>query len=420
MSTRSLKRSCCVAVLLVSAPLLGMRTAPAADERPVDYRREIRPILSNNCYQCHGPDDRQRQGDLRLDVEQAAKQKRESSGPAIVPGDPDASLLIQRVTAEDELLRMPPPDSGKKLTARQIELLKKWIEQGAEWKPHWSFVPPRRPELPQLKRDEPGLSPIDYFIRARLEEEGLDPSPEADKETLIRRVTFDLTGLPPTLEEIDNFLADDSPNAYEKVVDRLLNSPHYGEHMARYWLDYARYGDTHGLHLDNQRSIWPYRDWVIKAFNDNLPFDQFTIWQLAGDLLPEATLEQKVATGFNRCNVTTSEGGAIAEEFRVRYAIDRVETMGTVFLGLTVGCAVCHEHKFDPISQTEFYQFFAYYNNAADPPMDGNALLTPPIVKVPNQQQKQQMASLRKELSDLQGRIREQLAKVEYTDPGPD
>src|SRR5437764_4524794 len=245
---------------------------------------------------------------------------------------------------------MPPLKTGKHLTDEQIAAWKLWVAQGAEWQKHWSFITPQRPAFPRISNKRWPRNPIDDFILARLDRERLTPSPEADKATLIRRVTFDLTGLPPTPVEVDAFLADQKPDAYERLVDGLLASPRYGEHEARYWLDAARYGDTHGLHLDNERSLWPYRDWVINAFNTNKPFDQFTIEQLAGDLLPNRTLEQQVATGFNRCNVSTSEGGAIDEEFYVRYAVDRTEAASEIWMGLTVGCAVCHEHKFDPIS----------------------------------------------------------------------
>ena len=299
---------------------------------------------------------------------------------------------------------MPPEDSNKELSDHEIELLKKWIEDGAQFSQHWAFVPPTKPEPPRNERVI-AENAIDYFIAARLAERGLSQSPKTDRETLIRRVTYDLTGLPPTIEEIDAFLADDSPDAYEKVVDRLLRSPRYGEHMARFWLDAARYGDTHGLHLDNQRQIWPYRDWVIDAYNRNMPFDQYTIEQLAGDLLENPTIDQRVATGFNRCNVTTGEGGSINEEYRVRYAVDRVETTSTVFMGLTTGCAVCHDHKFDPISQAEFYQLYAYFYNFAEREMDGNALLPPPVIAVPTEEYEQQRAEIVARLNEIEASI---------------
>ncbi len=310
-----------------------------ADEAKISYDRDIRPILADNCFACHGPDAHQRKAKLRLDTRTGALAELRGGGHAIVPGKLDDSVLVERITADDRSLRMPPKKSGKNLTPAQIDLLRRWIADGAPYTVHWAFVPPMRHALPKVKNAAWPKNAIDAFILAFLEREGLQPSPEAERTTLIRRVTLDLTGLPPTPAEVDAFLADPSSNAYENVVDRLLRSPRYGEHMARFWLDAARYGDTHGLHLDNYREMWPYRDWVIKAFNENKPYDQFLTEQLAGDLLPNATLDQIIATGFNRCHVTTSEGGSIEEEVYVRNVIDRVDTTGTVFLGLTVGCA---------------------------------------------------------------------------------
>ncbi len=412
---RQLLRSswrCCWAAFVASAA-----ASAQAAEAPVDYNRDIRPILSDRCYNCHGPDEQTREAGLRLDLPETAYAEADSGSHAIVPGKPEESELLARVTSSDSYMRMPPEDSGvEPLSAEQIELLRRWIADGAEFRPHWSFVPPTRPTPPETKSAWGG-NEIDAFVLARLEEAGLVPSPEADKATLLRRVTYDLTGLPPTLAEIEAFLADDSADAYEKVVDRLLASPHYGEHMARDWLDAARYGDTHGLHLDNVRSIWPYRDWVIRAFNQNKPFDEFTVEQLAGDLLPEPTVEQRVATGFNRCNVTTSEGGSIAEEFYVRYTVDRVETTATVWMGLTAGCAVCHDHKFDPITQKEFYQLFAFFNNITERAMDGNALLPPPSVQMPSDQQRQQQKQLQAQIAQLEQQVQTELAKIDYQEP---
>ena len=377
-------------------------TSLFAAEQPVDYNRDIRPLLSNTCYQCHGPDEGERQAELRFDIKDKALGEVESGGLAIVPGNSNASAVYQRIAASDESERMPPAQSGKSLTADQIELIKKWIDQGAPWREHWSFINPQRPDPPKVEDASRVRNPIDQFIQTRLSDEGMQPSDEAGKTTLIRRVTFDLTGLPPTLNEVDAFLADDSANAYETLVERLLKSPRYGEHMTRHWLDLARYGDTHGLHLDNKRQIWPYRDWLIRAFNNNMPFDQFTIEQLAGDLLPDATPDQIIATGFNRCNVTTSEGGSIAEEYRVRYAVDRVETTATVWMGLTAGCAVCHDHKFDPLSQTEFYRLYGYFYNFAENEMDGNALLPAgPTVDAPTAEQTAQLTMFAADLSKL-------------------
>ncbi|MDA1214677.1 MAG: DUF1549 domain-containing protein, partial [Planctomycetota bacterium] len=389
-------------------------TAHAAD-RPIDFNRDIRPLLSNNCFACHGQDDKKRKADLRLDIRGALGDPANTS--YVVPGDPDGSELYQRLISTDPDVVMPPPGFDHNLTDAQKNLIREWVEQGAVFENHWSFIRPEKPEIPAVHRTGFPRNEIDYFILNRLEAEGLAPNPEADKITLIRRVTFALTGLPPTPADVDAFLADESPGAYEKVVDRLLDSAAYGEHMCRYWLDVARYGDTHGLHLDNERSLWPYRDWVIDAFNRNLPFDRFTIEQLAGDLLPEPTLEQRIATGFNRCNVTTSEGGSIDEEYYVRYAVDRVETTSTVWMGLTMGCAVCHEHKYDPISQKEFYQLYAYFYSVTERAMDGNALLPPPIVKVPTPEQSEEMAALKSQLPMVQQKINEALAQIEYVEP---
>lgn len=387
---------------------------------PIDFNRDIRPLLSDRCYHCHGPDAEQREAGLRFDTEEGALAETDYGNHAIVAGDREKSAMWERITTTDPDLKMPPPDSGRKLSKTEIETLGRWIDAGAPWAKHWSFIAPNKSKMPNTKFDELVKNPIDRFVFARLEKEGLSPSPEADRETLIRRVTFDLTGLPPTLDEIDAFLADESPDAYEKVVDRLLRSPRYGEHMARYWLDAARYGDTHGLHLDNERSIWPYRDYVIDAFNNNKPFNEFTVEQIAGDLLPEPTLSQRIATGFNRCNVTTSEGGSIAEEFRVRYAIDRIETLGTVWMGLTVGCAVCHDHKYDPISQAEFFQLYAYYNSTADKAMDGNALLPPPSVRVPTEEQLRQITDLQAKIAKIEHTLSSKAINYPYQDPGPD
>ena len=387
-----------------------------ADEGKISYDRDIRPILSDNCFACHGLDAKQRKAKLRLDTRAGALAELKSGEHAIVPGKIDDSVLLERITAEDRSLRMPPKKTGKQLTATQIDLLRRWIAEGAPYALHWAFVPPSRPALPKVKNAAWPRNPIDDFVLARLERAGLQPTAEADRTTLLRRVTLDLTGLPPTPAEVDAFLADKSPNAYEKVVDRLLQSPRYGEHMARFWLDAARYGDTHGLHLDNYREIWPFRDWVIKAFNSNKPYDRFVTEQLAGDLLPSATLDQIVATGFNRCHVTTSEGGSIEEEVYVRNVLDRVETTGTVFMGLTVGCCRCHDHKFDPIKQKEFYQLFAFFNNLDGPALDGNAALPAPTVRIPTIEQKAELERLQHEIAVLRTRIDAEVAKVKYDD----
>ena len=392
--------------------------SPAANlSAKIDFNRDIRPLLADNCYACHGPDAGKRKAGLRLDLKDGALAPLKSGEIAIVPGDLAKSELIARITAKDEDDLMPPVKTGKQLTAKQVDLLKRWIAQGAQWKAHWSFIKPERPPAPAVKDKHWPRNPLDTFILARLDKEGLRPAKAADQATLIRRVTFDLTGLPPTPAEVDEFLADLKPEAYERLVDRLLQSPRYGEHEARYWLDAARYGDTHGLHLDNERSLWPYRDWVVGAFNRNQPFDEFTTEQLAGDLLPAPTREQKIASGFNRCNVSTSEGGAIDDEFYVRYAVDRAETTATAWMGLTVGCAVCHDHKFDPISQKEFYQFYAFFNNFNEKAMDGNALLPAPTMKLPTAEQEAKLTQLDESLAVAEKRIRDETIKINYTEP---
>jgi mono/diheme cytochrome c family protein len=398
------------AAIVSSAPL-------SAGEAKINFGRDIRPILADNCFACHGPDVHQRKAKLRLDTRTGALSELRSSGHAIVPGKPEESTLVERITDENPSRRMPPKKSAKNLTPAQIDLLRRWIAEGATYTDHWAFVPPMRPALPKVRSHAEWIrNPIDAFILARLEREGLQPSPETDRTTLIRRVTLDLTGLPPTPAEVDAFLADSSPNAYERVVDRLLRSPRYGEQMARFWLDAARYGDTHGLHLDNYREMWPYRDWVIQAFNDNKTYDRFLTEQLAGDLLPNATLDQIVATGFNRCHVTTSEGGSIQEEVYVRNVVDRVDTTGTVFMGLTVGCSRCHDHKFDPIKTKEYYQLFAFFNNLDGPALDGNAARPAPTVSIPTAEQKAQLERVDREIAAVHKQIEKEIAKVKYDD----
>lgn len=403
-----------LAAYVSTALVVAAQPARAGEPaRKIDYSRDIRPILSDQCFACHGPDTNARKGDLRLDRKADALRDRDGHA-AIVPGDLDASELVLRIEADDPTLQMPPPKSRRSLTLAQVATLKQWIAEGASWREHWSFIPPERPAIPTVSDEAWAPSPLDRFILARLDAERLNPTQEADKTTLIRRVTLDLTGMPPTPAEVDAFLADSTPEAYEKVVDRLLKSPRYGEHMGRFWLDAARYGDTHGLHLDNYREMWPYRDWVIKAFNDNKPFDAFIVEQLAGDLLPNPTLDQLIATGFNRCHVTTNEGGSIEEEVYVRNVLDRVETTGTVFLGLTVGCARCHDHKFDPFTMKDFYSFFGFFNNIDGGPMDGNAAQHPPVVKVPRPEQSAGLETLDKKLASLRSGIAAELAKVNY------
>ena len=396
--------------------MFGLPTASAehheTPQATVNYNLDIRPILADNCFACHGPDAKTRQADLRLDTKAGAFS--EPSGyPVIVPGKPEESELHLRIVSEDDTYRMPPADFNKTLTPEQIEAVTQWIREGAQWEEHWAFTPLAQPMPPAVKNKDWVRNPIDAFILSRLEKEGLQPAGEADKRTLIRRLSFDLTGLPPTLEEIHRFLNDDSPNAYENVIETFMAKPEYGEHLARFWLDVARYGDTHGLHLDNYREMWPYRDWVIKAFNENMPFDQFTIEQLAGDLLREPTVDQRVATGFNRSHVTTSEGGSIAEEYYVRYAVDRANTTATVWMGLTAGCAQCHDHKYDPITQKEYYQLYAYFNNITENAMDGNRKDSPPVVKLPTPEQKAQLANYDAQIADLDGQSKGPLPHVD-------
>jgi hypothetical protein len=364
---------------------------------PIDFNREVRPILSDNCFACHGPDENQRKAKLRFDTKDGAFAK-----PGVItPSDASKSKLYQRVSSKDQDVVMPPFSSGHKLTEKQIETIRRWIDEGARWNEHWAFIAPKRPEIPKVKNAAWVRTPVDSFILARLEKEGLKPQPEADKTTLLRRVYLDLTGLPPSPAEVDAFLADKSADAYEKVVDKLLASPRYGERMAMVWLDLARYADTHGYHIDSHRDMWPWRDWLIRAFNENKPFDQFTIEQLAGDLLPDAAQDQKIATGFNRNHMINFEGGAIPEEYLTEYIIDRVETTATTWMGLTMGCARCHTHKFDPISQKEFYQFYAFFNSVPEVGLDGNKGNAAPMLSLPTDVQKAEQQRLAGAIGDL-------------------
>ncbi len=364
------------------------------------FNRDIRPILAENCYGCHGPDSASRKADLRFDRREVAV-----NIGAIVPGKPDASEMIRRINSDDADEKMPPPASTKVLTAVQKKLLHDWIAEGAEYQPLWSFIAPKRSELPKVSDLSWCKNPIDRFVLAKLEQNGLHPGPEADRRTLARRACLDITGLPPTPEQVAEFVNDKSADAYEKYVDRLLASPKYGEARARYWLDSARYADSNGIHFDNYREMWAYRDWVIKAFNRNEPFDQFTIEQLAGDLLPHHTIDQEIASGFNRCNITTNEAGVIQEEYRVLYARDRTETTGQVWLGLTVGCCVCHDHKFDPLLQRDFYSLSAFFNNTTQPVMDGNRKDTPPTIFIPAPADQMQWTALSAEIPDVEHQI---------------
>ena len=369
----------------------------AASGRTVDFAREVRPILSDNCFSCHGPDEATRQRGLRLDVEEGLFEDRgRLGGPAVVAGNAADSRLYQRLVTGSSRLRMPR--DAEPLTGEQIETVRLWIDQGAEWESHWAFIPPERPAVPPVSEPEWVRNPIDAFVRARLDAEGLAPSAEADRATLLRRVTLDLTGLPPTPAELAAFLNDDSPDAYERAVDRLLGSPRYGERMASEWLDAARYADTNGYQTDGERTMWRWRDWVIDAYNANMPFDRFTVEQLAGDMLPGATREQRLATAFNRNHSQNGEGGIVVDEFLVEYAVDRVETTSTVWLGLTLGCARCHDHKFDPVSQKEFYEVLAHFNNIPERGKAFKYVNSPPLITAPTAEQEAELAALDEKL----------------------
>ncbi|MEZ5364461.1 MAG: DUF1553 domain-containing protein [Bryobacterales bacterium] len=384
--------------MLSLRPVALLIFVAVASAQEVKFNRDVRPILSDKCFACHGPDAQNRKTPLRLDTAEGASVALAGGGKAIVAGDPSVSVLIQRVKSDDPIRRMPPAYQGHdKLSDREIGVLERWIEQGGEFEGHWAFTPPTRPELPQVERADWVRNPVDTFVMRGLERAGLQPSPEASKERLIRRVTLDLTGLPPTPAEIDAFLSDSSPDAYEKVVDRLLASPQYGERMASDWLDAARYADTNGYQSDGVRSMWRWRDWVVESFNKNLPFDKFTVWQIAGDLLPNRTEEQLLATAFHRNNRTSGEGGIVEEEFRVEYVADRAETTGTVWLGLTVGCARCHDHKYDPITQKDYYSLFAFFNSVPERGLVYNFGNDGPRMKAPTPEQKTKLAALAEE-----------------------
>jgi hypothetical protein len=380
----------------------------------VDFNYHIKPILSDRCFACHGPDKNARSTNFRLDTEEGALAAlQESNGEkALVPGDPHNSEIFRRIISADPEYRMPPPESNLQISEREIALIAKWIEQGAEWKKHWSFIPPEEQNIPDAGKSDWVKNPVDHFILARLKQEGLQPSHAADKEQLIRRVTFDLTGLPPTLAEIDAFLADESPDAYEKVVDRLLASEAYGERMAIDWMDVSRYADSHGYQADGLRTMWPWRDWVIGAFNKNLSFDKFVTWQLAGDLLPNATREQVLATAFNRNHALNSEAGAIDEEFRLEYVFDRTNTVGKAFMGLTLECARCHDHKYDPISQKEFFQLSAYFNNVKELGLasaDGNA---GPTVLLPEEEVEKKLKFIQEKITEQEKELKKRMTEI--------
>lgn len=373
--------------------------------RTISFNRDVRPILSEHCYKCHGPAAREAKGDLRLNVEASAKSNKKGYA-AIQAGQPNKSILLGRIHEGAGEMRMPPPTSGGRgLTPSEQDILRRWIAEGAHYEPHWAYQTPTRPSVPKVKQTGWVKNPIDAFVLSRLEKGSIQPEPEADRPTLVRRVSLTLTGLQPTPEEIQAFLQDDKPGAYERMVDRFLASKTYGEHQARYWLDAVRYGDTHGLHLDNERSIFPYRDFVVRAFNDDLPFDQFALWQLAGDMLPDPTLDQKIATGYIRMNPTTNEGGAIEDEFLAKNTFDRVETFSTIFLGATMTCARCHDHKYDPLSAKDYYSLYAFFNSTTDKPLDGNELAPAPVVPVPGPQQAVRLKDIESNLLAVEGQI---------------
>ena len=417
---------CASNLLAVVCCLLTTFSYAIAAEGRVEFNRDIRPILSDNCFACHGPDEKSRQAGLRLDLVEQSRAKLVSGKVAVAPGKVADSELARRIVAKDPNEHMPPPDSGKHLTAAQIDLLKRWIEQGAEYQAHWSFAPVQRPVVPQeggtggleiRPTGKAGWSrnAIDNFVLQRLTQERLSPAPEADRERLLRRLTLDLTGVPPTIEEIDGFLSDAAPDAYDKVVDRLLASPRYGERMALDWLDAARYADTHGFNNDTTRYMWRWRDWTIDAFNQGMPFDRFITEQLAGDLLPEPTLDQRIATGFNRNHVINSEGGIIPEEYRVEYVADRVHTTATIVMGVSLGCARCHDHKFDPFTQREYYQFFAFFNNLNEQGEAGRVGNAEPTIKAPTLDQSARQQSIARQISAIDEALLQRTARAAQT-----
>ncbi|MBI3409903.1 MAG: DUF1553 domain-containing protein [Planctomycetes bacterium] len=387
LSLRSPVSGLCL--LLVPASAFGQA-------KPVEFNRDIRPILANNCFVCHGPDNNLRKAKLRLDVATGANKIRGGTS-VIAPGKSGESALFNRITSDEPTTHMPPRDSKKELTKAQIELIRRWIEQGGKYQEHWSLLPITRPELPKVSKLDWTRNPIDRFTLARLEEEKLSPSPEADRRTQLRRLSFDLIGLPPTPADLDAFEKDASAHAYEKVVDRLLSSPHFGERMAIQWLDLVRFADSAGYHSDNHRELWLYRDWVIDAFNKNMPFDRFSIEQLAGDLLPNAGWPEKIASGYNRLLQTTEEGGAQAKEYQAKYYADRVRNASTVWLGMTLGCTECHDHKYDPFRTKEFYQFQAFFADLQEASV-GRQAQTP----VPSPEQAAKLKSLDEQMAPLQ------------------
>lgn len=391
--------------------------APAYAE--ISFNRDVLPILSDTCFTCHGPDSETREAKLRLDLEEEAKADRDGF-PAILPGNPDESEIILRIFHDDPDEVMPPPDSSRQLTAAQKQILNDWVKQGAKWEKHWAFVKPETPALPKTSDPQWPRNPIDHFILHTLDQKDLSPSPEAPREKILRRLSLDLTGLPPTLEEVEAFHEDKEPGAYDRVVDRLLASPRYGETMALPWLEAARFADTDGYQFDGPRFMWRWRDWVIDAYNSNKPFDEFTIEQLAGDLLPDATLDQKIATGFNRNHRYNSEAGLVTEEFLLENAVDRVDTTSTVFLGLTMGCARCHDHKYDPLSQKNYYEMLAYFNNIPEFGRAVKAGNSEPYIVAPTKPQQAQLALLEEKISAAQIAIDDIEKNAGENQPAPD
>jgi hypothetical protein len=388
-------------ILATAGWFVAASTRADAPPAPLDFNRDIRPILSENCFYCHGQDGNKRQADLRLDVREAAV-----AAEAIVPGTPGSSTLLERIHSTDPDVLMPPPDSNRRLSDDQKRLLQRWIAEGAEYEPHWAFAPPVRPALPPVQRADWPRQPLDHFVLAKIEAAGLAPAPEADRATLIRRLHADLVGLPPTPEEVDAFAADTDPEAYEKLVDRLLASPHYGERMALPWLDAARYADSNGFQQDGDTWQWIWRDWVVNALNANMPFDQFSIEQLAGDLLPNATPEQKIASGFNRNHLLNGEGGAIPEEQRFNNLFDRVDTTSTTWLGLTMACAQCHDHKYDPLTRTDYYALLDAFNRVPETGMptrfSARIRVAPPVLELPSAENTERLAALEKEMKAVE------------------
>ena len=411
-------RAALLSAFLVSVSLLSAEPT-INGPTPVDFQRDVRPVLADNCFACHGPDSNARQADLRLDTREGAFADR-GGYRLIVPGDAAGSKLFVRMSHPQEIARMPPPSAERYPSPEQVETVRRWIDQGAEWSAHWAYEPPLRPAIPETAETTRAINEVDAFVLARLQEEGLGLAAEADGRTLLRRLSFDLTGLPPDPADVADFLGDASPDAYEKQVDRLLESPHYGERMAMQWLDLARYADTHGFHIDGRRDMWQWRDWVISAFNDNKPFDEFTIEQLAGDLLPQPTLDQKIATGFNRNHMINHEGGAIPAEYHTEYVVDRVETVSTVWMAMTMGCARCHDHKYDPITQKEFYEFYAFFNSVDELGLDGVNGNAVPMLQLPDTSQEDKLGQLDEAIRSVQAdlpesRIQSELAGWEQT-----